>query len=128
MGEFPAETPYDMAVFLVHAADEVMQHLFHGGVAGAGLGADGHGVPCVGINAVVVRVHDDVKAPDLVGAGACLRNDDAVFLNGVLHQSVAVSADDQVHSPCRVQLAGQMAVLLKADVGQQHGETMSMAL
>ena len=31
-------------------------------------------------------------------------------------------ADDQVHSPRRVQLARQMAVLLKADVGQQHGK------
>ena len=122
MGEFPAETPYDMAVFLVHAADEVMQHLLHGGVAGAGLGADGHGVPCVGINAVVVRVYNDIKTPDLIRTGACLRNDDAVFLNGVLHQSVAVSTDDQVHSPRRVQLMGQMAVLLKADVGQQHGK------
>ena len=31
-------------------------------------------------------------------------------------------ADDQVHSPRRVQLARQMFVLLKADVGQQHGK------
>ena len=67
-------------------------------------------------------VHDDVKAPDLIRTGARLRNDDAVFLNGVLHQSVAVPADDQIHSPRRVQLAGQMAVLLKADMGQQHGK------
>ena len=40
----------------------------------------------VGIDAVVVRVHDDVKASDLVGAGARLRNDHAVFLHRVLRQ------------------------------------------
>ena len=40
----------------------------------------------------------------------------------MLRQGVAVPADDQVHSPRRVQLARQMFVLLKADVGQQHGK------
>ena len=35
---------------------------------------------------------------------------------------MAVPADDQIHSPRRVQLARKMAVLLKADVGQQHGK------
>lgn len=122
VGELPAEAPYDVAVLFVHLTGEAVQHLLHGGVAGAGLGADGHGAPCVGIDAVVVRVHDDVKAPDLVGAGARLRNDHAVFLHRVLRQGVAVPADDQIHSPRRVQLARQMAVLLKADVGQQHGK------
>ena len=122
VGKLPAEAPYDVAVLFVHLTGEAVQHLLHGGVAGAGLGADGHGAPCVGIDAVVVRVHDDVKAPDLVGAGARLRNDHAVFLHRVLRQGVAVPADDQIHSPRRVQLARQMAVLLKADVGQQHGK------
>ena len=122
MGELPAEAPYDVAVFFIHLAGEALQHLLHGRVTGAGLGADGHSVPCVGIDAVVVGVHNDIKAPDLVGAGARLRNDHAVFLHCVLWQGVAVPADDQVHSPRRVQLAGQMAVLLKADVGQQHGK------
>lgn len=70
----------------------------------------------------VVRVHDDIKAANLIRTGACLRNDDAVFLHRVLRQGVAVSTDDQVHSPRRVQLMGQMAVLFKADVGQQHGK------
>ena len=122
MGQLPAEAPYDVAVLFVHLTGEAVQHLLHGGVAGAGLGANGHGAPCVGIDAVVVRVHDDVKASDLVGAGARLRNDHAVFLHRVLRQGVAVPADDQVHSPRRVQLARQMFVLLKADVGQQHGK------
>ena len=111
-----------MAVFFVHLAGEALQHLLHGRVAGAGLGADGHGAPGVGVDAVVVRVHDDVKAPDLVGAGARLRDDHAVFLGGTVQKGVAVPADDQVHPPGRVQLAGQVFVLLKADVGQQHGK------
>ena len=122
MGQLPAEARHDVAVLFVHLTGEAVQHLLHGGVAGAGVGADGHGAPCVGIDAVVVRVHDDVKAPDLVGAGARLRNDHAVFLNRVLRQGVAVPADDQVHPPRRVQLARQMLILLKADVGQQHGK------
>ena len=122
VGQLPAEAPYDVAVLFVHLTGEAVQHLLHGGVAGAGLGGDGHRVPCVGIDAVVVRVHNDVKAPDLVGAGARLRNDHAVFLHRVLRQGVAVPADDQVHPPRRVQLAGQMVILLKADVGQQHGK------
>ena len=33
-----------------------------------------------------------------------------------------MAADDQVHPPRRVQLARQMAILLKADVGQQHAK------
>ena len=122
VGQLPAEPPHDVAVLFVHLAGEALQHLLHGRVAGAGLGADGHGAPCVGIDAVVVGVHHDVKAPDLVGAGARLRDDHAVFLHRVLRQGVAVPTDDQIHSPGRVQLAGQMAVLLKADVGQQHGK------
>ena len=122
VGQLPAEPPHDVAVLFVHLAGEALQHLLHGRVAGAGLGADGHGAPCVGIDAVVVGVHHDVKAPDLVGAGARLRDDHAVFLHRVLRQGVAVPADDQVHSPRRVQLARQMFVLLKADVGQQHGK------
>ena len=122
MGQLPAEAPYDVAVLFVHLTGEAVQHLLHGGVAGAGLGADGHGAPCVGIDAVVVGVHNDIKAPDLVGAGARLCNDHAVFLHLVFQVGVAVPADDQVHPPGRVQLAGQMAVLLKADMGQQHGK------
>ena len=109
VGKLPAEAPYDVAVLFVHLTGEAVQHLLHGGVAGAGLGADGHGAPCVGIDAVVVRVHDDVKAPDLVGAGARLRNDHAVFLHRVLRQGVAVPADDQIHSPRRVHLARQLS-------------------
>ena len=122
VGKLPAEAPYDVAVLFVHLTGEAVQHLLHGGVAGAGLGADGHGAPCVGIDAVVVGVHNDIKAPDLVGAGARLCNDHAVFLHLVFQVGVAVPADDQVHPPGRVQLAGQMAVLLKADMGQQHGK------
>ena len=99
VGQLPAEARHDVAVLFVHLTGEAVQHLLHGGVAGAGLGGDGHRVPCVGIDAVVVRVHNDVKAPDLVGAGARLRNDHAVFLHRVLRQGVAVPADDQVHPP-----------------------------
>ena len=61
VGQLPAEAPYDVAVFLVHLTGEAVQHLLHGGVAGAGVGGDGHRVPCVRIDAVVVRVHDDAS-------------------------------------------------------------------
>ena len=38
---FPAEAPYDVAVLFVHLTGEAVQHLLHGGVAGAGLGEIG---------------------------------------------------------------------------------------
>ena len=35
---------------------------------------------------------------------------------------MAVSADDDVHAPVGVKQRGELLVLLKADVGEQHGE------
>ena len=35
VGQLPAEAPYDVAVLFVHLTGEAVQHLLHGGVAGA---------------------------------------------------------------------------------------------
>ena len=39
--------------------------------------------------------------------------------DGLLQKGVGVAADDEVHTPGRVQLAGKPSVLLKADMGEQ---------
>ena len=46
----------------------------------------------------------------------------AVFLPCLLQKGVGVAADDEVHAPGRVQLAGMPSVLLKADMGEQDRE------
>ena len=122
MTQLAGEPRDDAVVFLGGSAFVALDERFHLLVAGAVGVVNGDHLPCEGVDGVEVGVHHDIETADLVGAGARLHDIDVVDLEGLLQPRVAVAADDQIHAPCGIQHCRQSLVLLKADVGEQHGE------
>ena len=122
MGQLAGKAGDDAVVLLRGHALVVLDKALQLLVARAVHIVDGNHLPGKGVDGVEVGVHHDVEPADLVGAGARLYDINIVDLEGLLQLRVAVAANDDVHAPVRVQHRRQLLVLLKADVGQQHGE------
>ena len=119
MGQFPAEPRHDVIILFIYLTGELCNDLFHHRVPRTVFVDDGNGLPCIGVDAVVVGVHYDVEPANLIRPGPGLCNYNAVFFPCLFQKGVGMPADDEVHTPGRVQLAGKPPILFKADVSEQ---------
>ena len=122
MGQLAGKAGDDAVVLLRGGAPVALNEVLYLLVPGTVGIIDGDHLPGKVVDSVEVGVHHDVEPADLVGTGARLHDVDVIDLEGLLQLRVAVAANDNVHAPVRVQHRRQLLVLLKADVGQQHGE------
>ena len=119
VGQLPRKVGDDALVLCVCLSFIVAEQPLHDLVCGCCLLVDRNASPGPSGDLVPEGIILDVKAADLVRAASHLDDRDAVHDLRGLHKGVGMSADDQVHTPVRIQKSGQLPVLLDADVGEE---------
>ena len=69
---------------------------------------------------VGVIIDRDIEPSDLVSAYPGLSNQDIILTCWFLKDSVGVTANDQINTPCRIQHPGEFPVRVKPDMGKKH--------
>ena len=122
MGIDPGEAGDVAAVLLLGDGAVFGDQLLQRRITGAVAVVDGDELPGIAVDGIGIGVDHKVEPAHLVGAGDRLHDGDARHHAGFFQIGVGVAADDEIHPPAGVQQRRQLLVLLKADVGQQHGE------
>ena len=106
-------------ILFIRFGTVAVEKLLHDRILRRGILIDRHALPFEMVDHMIVDIIGNVKSPDDARAGARLYDRDIVDIFRLLHKGVAVSADDQVYAPLRIQQLRQLFVLFKADMRQQ---------
>lgn len=74
-------------------------------------------LPGIAVDTVVVRIHHNVKPADLIGSHGGLHNRNTGYYLCLFQQRVAVTANNDVYTPVRIQQCSQFLICLKTNVG-----------
>ena len=111
---------HNTVILFVRLPSVMIDELLHFFIFLTGDIVDRDKLPGKGIDCIEIRIHHNIKTPDLVCTGSCLHNIDSIYQSRFCKKGVRMTADDHVHTPGRIQQSRQFFVFLKSDMRQKH--------
>ena len=108
MSGFSHHAGEDRSVFFIRHFFKVIDQVFQFLISFTVRVINRNRFPCVALNGIGICVYLYLKTSDLVSPDPGLYNEDVIHLCGRVQICVAVTADDDIHTPSGVKLFGKL--------------------
>ena len=120
MSKLPYKFRNDPSVFCISTCLIVIYYFLDARILRTRSFIYGNRLPGIAVDAVIVCIDHNIKAPDLICTSACLYDRYAVDNGRFFNEGMRMSADYHINSPRRVKHCSELLVFFKTYMCQEH--------